>query len=205
MQPTVADVISMDPSRRIDVGGWTDRDTKARMAMPNRYSDARLFSQAATKHEIIAGARQAITKLGTQNCQWEELANVWPAHVPVIQAEKANSIPTFLKPLSLPEHEKQDATSSSSASSSSDTDEDPDGEKDAILANLPWCVSQGARGHLHLVDCEKLACGRKLSRPESGFGISQALTSNRQWSPRCFAALPQCAQEWWHDAQRVSI
>ena len=41
VRPTVADAIAMDSPRRIDVGGWADKESKARMSMPNRYSDAR--------------------------------------------------------------------------------------------------------------------------------------------------------------------
>jgi hypothetical protein len=65
------------------------------------------------------------------------------------------------------------------------------------LAVLDWELATGKAGHLHLVDCQKLYCGRILRLPESGTGLALAARSNRKWSPRCWRALPETGKAWW--------
>ena len=65
------------------------------------------------------------------------------------------------------------------------------------LAVLEWELATGKAGHLHLVDCQKLFCGRILRLPESGTGLALAARSNRKWSPRCWRALPETGKAWW--------
>ena len=93
------------------------------------------------------------------------------------------------------------ASSSSSVSESSDetrSSEDSEGEiYPESFKNIKWILSKGPKGHLHLSTNEGLPCSRKLHRPECGHGLSAALETGRDWSPRCFARLQSKAQEWW--------
>ena len=56
----------------------------------------------------------------------------------------------------------------------------------------------------HVFDGGELCCGRCLRMPEKGTGLSNALTATREWSPRCWKALPAEAQSWWSDAQNAA-
>ena len=80
---TLADIAEYQPHERLDVGGWSSRDTSAKMAMPNRYSDARLMTMAALKHSLVASAARAyqiarFKNPSKQDWTWEEVAAFWP-------------------------------------------------------------------------------------------------------------------------------
>ena len=90
-----------------------------------------------------------------------------------------------------------DVSSSASSSVSSDSADDSAGDADY---DIHWQLSAGRKGHLHLVhDDDDLGtqvtrCGRCLSRPEEGHGLSRAAATGAPWSPRCFRKLPTRAQ-----------
>ena len=70
----------------------------------------------------------------------------------------------------------------------------------AHFAKISWALSQGKAGHLHLGSCGDFSCGRRLRMPEVGQGLSEALATGKQWSPRCYKALPNAAKAWWVDS-----
>ena len=56
---TLSEIAGYQPHERLDVGGWSSRETSAKMAMPNRYSDVRLMTIASLKHTLVAAAAKA--------------------------------------------------------------------------------------------------------------------------------------------------
>jgi hypothetical protein len=92
-------------------------------------------------------------------------------------------------------------TSSKSFRSSSSSDVC---QIEQVGSDVQWQLSQGSRGHLHLVVGDQdLACGRTLHRPECGRGLESALATGRQWSPRCKRALLDPEVNWWNSAHKV--
>jgi len=86
-------------------------------------------------------------------------------------------------------------TASSSSWSSSSSSQRPVSTQ--CCPQLPWLLSKGRKGHLHLCSEEggsRTLCGRNLRRPESGSGLEDAIATDKRWSPRCFGALPQEAR-----------
>ena len=94
-----------------------------------------------------------------------------------------------------PSRSSSSSPCSSSSSSSSPDEEAEDEDYPRALADIRWCVSAGKNGHLHLEDLRP--CGRRLRAPEVGQGLSVALATGAQWSPRCYASLSQQARDWW--------
>lgn len=96
----------------------------------------------------------------------------------------------------------------SSSASSVPEDYDADAEDEAYpyaFAILEWQLASGARGKLHFVKDEHqaLRCGRVLWSPELGAGLALAANAGREWSPRCWNALPEAARAWWSDSTNV--
>ena len=89
--------------------------------------------------------------------------------------------------------------SSDTSLSGSQSEEESGADEDSI----EWLLSQGKKGHLHLLATDNTSdgwltrCNRQLVSPEYGLGISQAATTDHMWSPRCFAKLPPILQKWW--------
>ena len=97
--------------------------------------------------------------------------------------------------------ESSPLSSSSSASSDSDSDDCddcdvPDEAYPAEFNDIEWRLSKGKSGCYHLLECDRLHCGRKLYLPESGRGLADTASSDHAWSPRCRAALPAAAKQW---------
>ena len=97
----------------------------------------------------------------------------------------------------------------SSSAKSAPEDYDADAEDEAYpyaFAILEWQLASGSRGKLHLVndDNQALHCGRVLRLPEPGTGLALAANAGREWSPRCWNALPEAARAWWSDSTNVS-
>ena len=51
--PTFAEVAFLDPSVRIEVGGWSSRAATQDTVMPNLYSAARLREMASAKERMV--------------------------------------------------------------------------------------------------------------------------------------------------------
>jgi len=95
------------------------------------------------------------------------------------------------------ELESPSCSDSSSPPASSENSEDPE--------TMCWMCAQKPGSRLHLVDTSAelyvdgtvSMCGRKLSMAVVGWGVQEALSHDRQWSPRCRAQLPAAVRELW--------
>ena len=61
VQPTIADYCQKPAELRLDVGGWSDKASSDRVAMPNLYSGARLQTQVNRKREMLITANIAFS------------------------------------------------------------------------------------------------------------------------------------------------
>ena len=72
------------------------------------------------------------------------------------------------------------------------------------LATIEWRQSIGRKGCVHIVMSNgSLACGRDLKNPEKGIGLSQAFSTGRPLSPRCYKALPNAGRRWWASTDEI--
>ena len=72
------------------------------------------------------------------------------------------------------------------------------------LSTLQWKISTGKKGCVHIITEDGvLACGRSLTGPDEGLGLSRAYNSGRPISPRCFKALSSAGQRWWKDIENM--
>ena len=224
---TAGDVMEIPDKHWLSVGGWSGQAAKANLAMPNLYSQAKLWRDAVVKHSIMMAINTALEKYasthgGSLPEHWEPLFDLLPrrqytlaersdlmeiagvterAHNTVWQESHISDmkISEMDEPSDFPSNGDDGSDSvDSEVSSSSEASE---AAVDPSLSELVWQLSKGARGRLHLIrDCE-LACGRQpLHRPEGGSGISEALASGSTWSPRCYRALTQPVRMWWKEA-----
>ena len=215
--PTFAEVANLNPSDRLDVGGWSSRAAAQDTAMPNLYSAARLWKMASIKERVIEGiehAHAAYSKLPEYRADlvWESIFHLWPpasdaalafspcaaaVEGPVHKDSDKATIP-------LPEvrSDTDSAESYTSDASSGSSGMFLDEKSERVAQSIQWQLSTGRSGHLHYLVDGALACGRKLSRPESGQSLQSALSCNRPWSPTCRARLPDLAREWLDASER---
>ena len=227
--PTVADFAQEPPEFRLDVGGWSDKNSATRSAMPNLYSAARLQTQVARKRELLVTANLAFGNYmksdGTcLHPTWDMFFEFWPKPndidialqcaelkvmvTPAIEnTHGASSDEEFwddlLKDVKLARDSEDVFTEPSEAS---EEDMEPAAEDEvfpASVANIEWQLATGRHGRLHLMCNHGLACGRELRRPIDGRGLVQALSLDHVWSPRCWNALPPSAQQWWTDSDKT--
>ena len=232
VQPTVADYCQKPVEFRLDIGDWSDKSSRDRVAMPNLYSAARLHTQVSRKREMLSTANLAfatyLTEDGSQpHPSWDDLFFHFPNQNTIDEAMKAASLESTKVPIPVKDKsyhgfdsdnefwddlmaETSLASNAEDAhtSASEDSDEDQDAAAEdeifpAETAKLNWQLSSGKHGRLHLLDGLCLHCSRVLRRPEEGRGLSQALATGRLWSPRCWAALSPAAQQWWASADQT--
>ena len=174
--PTLAHRMGFTEPERLDVGAWSNPN----LAMPQRYSEAKLDQQADLRTELITVASCALRKLATSNPepnQGDELemcyTNVWP-HFPKKRGKKMVTcdrqqaiqwccsmfprIDQFEKNHEeMPSKEVEFSSSSSESETSSDSSEDEQ-EKSLATAptatedpeNIDWLLARGKKGCLHL-------------------------------------------------------
>ena len=206
-------------------GNELTRKDARRLAMPLRYADAKLHMAALLKMELVLATQIARAHAANDDLSWEELVQFYPKrsvakkqlellvndssvlatnHVNLVKATGiANaqvvqaSTPTKVKSMS------PASSSSESDSNSSATDSSSDSSADPICADedqIEWQLSKGKKGHLHIVDTDNpecTLCGRHLAQPEIGKGMTNAMATGHQWSPRCLSKLhPEVYQKW---------
>ena len=93
--------------------------------------------------------------------------------------------------------DERSTESSSDEASASEASQQSESEVDQTC----WVLAKGAKGRLHFGSSCDLACGRRLAMPESGIGMIEAAKCGREWSPRCFARLPDKAKQLWEKLQ----
>ena len=217
--PTLAHRLKLSVGERVDVGGWASASSKG-LAMPQRYSEAKLDEQCNLRDELIRHASDALQSICSHNpAPNQELevslsyTNAWKYFAKRGDNLASSTITSASEwmALMLPKIKDMDtayastlddkapsssSSSSSSSSNSSSLQIEPPG------SDVQWQLSSSAKkGCLHLVvGDDMLACGRTLNRPESGEGLSRALTTGKRWSPRCKAALLEVEQKWWDDS-----
>ena len=84
--PMLAHVMEQSPEKRLELGGWVDSNAKSRLAMPIRYSDAKLLMQERTKTEVVVTAQHAVQQLveaggpeaNMVDIRWETIFTHWP-------------------------------------------------------------------------------------------------------------------------------
>ena len=227
--PTVADYAQKPPEFRLDVGGWSDKNSATRNAMPNLYSAARLQTQVARKRELLVTANLALGNyMKLENAclhpSWDMLFEVWPKQndieIALQRAESSvNALPAIedqcgvgsdnefwndlIKEVELARDSDDVFTEPSEAS---EDDMEPAAEDEvfpANVANIEWQLATGKHGRFHLMCSHGLSCGRELRRPIDGRGLAQALALDHVWSPRCWSALPTSVQQWWSDSDKT--
>ena len=180
------------------------QDVAAKAAMPNRYSSARLYIQAALKYNLVKSAYaagKAYWKAHPNNAnpEWEQIYEYWPTGRYTLpnRAEALQLIPGRLE-LCVDEEAVSESSSSSSSDDSERAVRDWRG-KELIpeLASLERALSKTAKGRLHLKCVDGLCCGRNLHGAEHDSGIANAASTLRKWSPRCYARLPKVAKTCW--------
>ena len=104
--PSIADCSQKPPEFRLDIGGWQDKHTGTRTAMPNLYSAARVQTQVARKRELLITANLAMNNYinmegATIHPSWEELFDHWPSpkdfDVAMVIAESASGSNPIVK------------------------------------------------------------------------------------------------------------
>ena len=200
----MADLARLDPDERVDVGGWYDKDTVVKTGMPNRYSAGRLFTIASLKHHLIRSAAVAYNAFrlehkGVRNPTWDQVFDCWPQGKRFKLALGGETQALLVKPRieDIDSDENDIESETCESSSGSETEVETPAEADIELHELAWTLAKGARGKLHLNIGTGLVCNRELVRAEPDTGISKAAATRRQWSPRCYKALPQKARDWW--------
>ena len=82
--PTVGDALTMSPTERLNIGAWVDPTgkldkAKRRLAMPDRYSDERLRSQAKAKLKAVLAVKMALKKIDKDtDLEWTSVFSVFP-------------------------------------------------------------------------------------------------------------------------------
>ena len=176
--------------------------------MPHRYSSARLFVQAILKHNLVQATAIAFRKYNRSenaqsNPEWEELYPFWSKDKFLDMARymkydepsgKCIQVQVGSNNLSVDSSEEEPDSSSDESIADSQVPLDQL-LKDSTFAELEWQLAK--KGKLHLSIAGELYCGRSLTAAERGTGLSSAAATLRSWSPRCFRALTQDAQNWW--------
>jgi len=188
--PTLAHRLKFSAGERLDVGGWSEGQ-KA-LAMPQRYSEAKLDEQSSVRGELVKISACAVSNLivanpkptlqDEVNMTFSQSWKFWPKRgnelstVALNEARSwlssmftnVNAVPSDRRSNSMTANDlpgdgdNNDDSSSPSLSSSSNSC-----EMDPPGSDIAWFLSAGRRGCLHLcVGDGLLACGRKLYRPE---------------------------------------
>jgi len=153
---------------------------------------------------------------------WEDLLTSWPSREESLAAAKKAiddlevdpAVSCQTAPLELgdtPSDDEADTGTAFKRFEVSDEESDPSSSSSSSAGSTDY-VQQGSRvpwvkakkGLLHLTALEPgegyegvTACGRILKCPCIGYGITEALTTQVRWSPRCFAMLePPVRDEW---------
>jgi len=230
--PTLADLSGFDPAEKLALGDWHDCEggdeaaakLKRRIAMPVRYSEARMLLADRSKRELVVAARLARERWlsmdnSHDNPSWSDLKPVWPSRRrsgsmldsvayrdgAVADAFDAATMPPLLDPavLSIPRRESDSEVDLAAAGSSSQSGSDSDGTSSADEkpdGELVWSHTRSAKGRLHLADKADYSatqCGRCLPDFDFGFSMEEAALSNREWSPRCWAGLCSASRAEW--------
>ena len=227
VQPTIADFSQKPVEFRLDIGDWADKSARDRVAMPNLYSAARLHTQVNRKKEMLVTANLALSNYMANeenpsiHPSWDVLFQFWPEQKTIDAAMNISMPSSSSAKLAITDHGNYEQiddeefwngllseTTKAADSEDAYTISDPESEADMDLnaedeifpsaaVNLKWQLSSGKHGRLHALDGMCLACSRTLRRPEEGTGLSQALSTGRVWSPRCWASLSPAVQQWW--------
>ena len=67
LMPTIAHRAKFSTGERLDVGGWASPKSQA-LAMPQRYSEARMDEQCAMRSEILKMSSEALCNILRQRC-----------------------------------------------------------------------------------------------------------------------------------------
>ena len=225
--PTLAHRLKFQPGERLDVGAWSGGKT---LAMPQKYSEAKLDEQSSLRSELIAHASGALRNIMIQHPSPAEdlevtlsYTNIWrhfnprgsnkqkPTDVPSVAKWLSSMFPKMANlecaysAVTILKSGSSGSSSSSSSSSPSKASKSSDCIEEEPGADIQWQLSQGKKGCLHLVIGDAgLRCGRNLRHPELGLGLKDALATGKDWSPRCKAALLDDEKKWWADAHRPS-
>ena len=204
------------------MGGWVDPAAKSRVAMPALYSSAHSHRQISLKTELVSLTTKSLAKFhssddsNVSNPTWEHIFKFWmergekyilpiPDEPPIKKTK--NVIPEEPKAVGGDEEDSSSASISSlevedTAEPAANDDDELDELYPQSLAKLEWQISTGKKGCVHIVNHDlSLACGRTLKCPETGVGLSQAYSSGRPMSPRCFNAMSKAAKRWWKDIE----
>lgn len=220
----------------MDVGGWAEAGSgqAASLAMPQRYSEAKLDEQASLRRELIdcaSGALQVLTssmpepRFEEENTlTYSQLWSLWPARNAKFNKCEPEQALTWCRRLvpgllntticmeasaSTVEQDVRLAMNTSSESSSGASDYSGTSEQQPAdvesLVSVGWQLSKGKKGCLHLMGAGGLTqCGRSLNMPEQGIGVQRALETGRDWSPRCAGQLPVECRLWWNRAHKCN-
>ena len=226
---TAADAMDVKEKNWLSVGGWASGDTKSRLAMPNLYSQAKLWREAGVKHRIMMSVDSAFAKYRASHgdklpSNWEPLFGLLPNFAFTL-AQKSDCTEIDGVPersrhaewidahgdMNLQDvdddkpSEGDDGNESLSDLSSSSNGASATEPRDKTLDRIVWQLSKGIKGKLHLIVDGDLACHRRpLYRPENGDGALEALSTGRDWSPRCKALLPEAVASWWDESAYTS-
>jgi len=223
----MADLSQFTPSEKLLLGGWKDKtpDTallnniKARVAMPTLYTQARPLAQARAKAELVQAfamaAKESRAKLGKAPQTLDQLASFWPPKKAALRALKdfcvaaecSTCAETPIENLPLEDSKCTSAPSDDSHSSSTSSSSSESSNSEPSTDQVEWILSKGACGRLHIADLlegdGRTACGRCLARPQIGTSIQLALSTDKQWSPRCFKLLKDADRSEWISARHV--
>ena len=92
-----------------------------------------------------------------------------------------------------------DTGDASSYTSSSESEEHEIDDEPAVKA-IYWTLPKATVSKLHACVDDTPACNRSFIVHSSGYGLAEALKTEREWCSACFASLPKGAKTWWRES-----
>ena len=209
--PTIAELARFDPHELLLVGDWkSKKGGQEDLSMTMRYADQKEHTSLVVKTKLLCIMRRVFQCNTQTNASWDRLSKLFPAGDTSRRFAKAalleRSSALRVEQADNVRGGEQSSGSSSSDDSSSDSSSSvsKDSSEHVDSSNVQWLLSKGSRGHMLL--CRPLqlqakrwhtACNRGLCGPELGTGLDDALSTGKDWSPRCFQKLPvECRLRW---------
>ena len=193
--PTLGDAVRLEDTDRLSLGSWSDQGSKARMAMPNLYSQSRLWREATVKHTVIMCAQSALDSFAKSHAgkwpsSWAAIFELLPRkefslgitangsriegtrNRALLLSREEIDLDTPLSVLALgeisdaPSTGDKDGAASSESSSSSSRSCEPKIEADPF-GSIEWQLAKGPRGMIHILNGDEMACHRnRLLHPQ---------------------------------------
>jgi hypothetical protein len=205
VMPSISDRAHTPDHERDMVGDWRDKQCRSTTPMRDRYSYARCLRHSELRESLLIIARRAFElsfdSLEDQTSwSWDHVYENWPSGGAGRFSSDVVLTTTVQDAVQIaaPKTGEVEEEESSSNSSSSDSQEEIDGE--SAIEAIYWTLPKATVAKLHACTEDTPACNRSFIIHSSGYGLVEALRTNREWCSACFASLPKGAKKWWRES-----